>query len=378
MKKLFAISSVILAFGLILSGCGKDDKDPVFDPAQTQKPSIVTPANGSEIVLLESQKDQPFIIEWSPAVYNLENLPATKYILQIDTANTFATAQTLISSENTKWETTVEGFNQKLINFGLSTGVAHDVYFRVNSFIVNNNGTESTYSEIAKFVVTPYSAAIYVKPIYLLGSATSAGWDNTKALPMTWIAGGQFAVVETLTPGDGQYIKFISVLGQWAPQWGTDASGTAEAGPLVYRPTESVPDPAAIPAPAELADYRIVADTLNLTYTVSKTSAQLYLLGDGTPAGWDNTAALPMTKVAPGIFEIQVQLGGDGKYLKFIEVLGQWAPQYGTDANGASDGGNLVYRPDESVQDPPAIPCPATAGTYTVRVNLATMTYTIK
>lgn len=378
MKKLFAISSVILALGLMFSGCGKDDKDPVFDPAQTQKPAILTPAPNSEIVLLESQKDQPFVIEWSPAVYNLDNLPATKYILQIDTVNTFATAQTLISSENTRWETTVEGFNQKLINFGLATGVPHNVYFRVNSFIVNNNGTESTFSEVTQYVVTPYSAAVYVKPIYLLGSATTIGWDNTAALPMTWIGGGQFAIVETLTPGSDKYIKFISVLGQWAPQWGTDATGTPEAGRLVYRPTEPVPDPAAIPAPAEAGDYRIVADTLNLNYTVTKTSAQLYILGDGTPAGWDNTAALPMTKIAPGIFEIEVQLGGDGKFLKFIEVPGQWAPQYGTDANGTSDGGNLVYRPDESVQDQPAIPCPPTAGTYTVTVNLATMKYTIK
>ena len=195
---------------------------------------------------------------------------------------------------------------------------------------------------------------------------------------MTWIEAGKFAIVETLTAGADSYIKFISKLGQWAPQWGTDASGTPEGGPLAYRPDETVADPPAIPAPLVTGDYRIEADTVNLTYTVAATSAQLYILGDGTPAGWDNTAAIAMTKVKPGIFEISVELGGDGKFLKFVEVLGQWAPQWGTDAAGTSSEGKLVYRPDETVADPPSIPCPATAGTYTVKVNLITMTYTIQ
>ena len=61
-----------------------------------------------------------------------------------------------------------------------------------------------------------------------------------------------------------------------------------------------------------------------------------------------------------------------------IEVLGQWAPQYGTNETGTSTGGPLVLRPTESEPDPLSIPCPPTAGTYTVKVDLATMTYSIK
>lgn len=375
MKKLLFIAAAVIGISLLYS-CSKDDKEPILDMTQTQKPVFATPANGAEFILLEAQAAQPFVFQWSPTVYNIEDLPATKYILQMDVNADFSTAITLVSSENISWETTVEGLNQKLIGLGLPTGEASTVYVRVMSFMVNNTGYESIYSEALTLSVTPYSAVVYMKPIYLLGSATSAGWSNTAALPMTWIGEGKFVIIETLAANE--YLKFISKLGNWAPQWGTDATGTPEGGPLSYRPDETVTDPPAIPSPAVAGDYRIEADTVNLTYTVTPASAQLFLLGDGTPAGWDNTAALPMTKVSPGIFEISVELGGDGKYLKFIEVLGQWAPQYGTDAAGTNSEGALVYRPDETVADPPAIPCPATAGTYTVKVNLIKMTYTIQ
>jgi hypothetical protein len=70
--------------------------------------------------------------------------------------------------------------------------------------------------------------------------------------------------------------------------------------------------------------------------------------------------------------------GGAGEFLKFIEVLGFWAPQYGTDANGTSTGGILVYRPDENTPDPPAIPAPEAAGTYTITANTNDLTYTIE
>jgi hypothetical protein len=58
-------------------------------------------------------------------------------------------------------------------------------------------------------------------------------------------------------------------------------------------------------------------------------------------------------------------------------VLGQWAPQYGTDANGTSEGGKLVFRETESVPDPPGIPAPDVTGMYKIEVNLSNMTYKV-
>ena len=108
---------------------------------------------------------------------------------------------------------------------------------------------------------------ITVPPIYMLGSATDAGWSNTDALEMTWVSGGKFSIVATLTTGNE--LKFISDLGAWAPQWGTDDTGTSSGGPLVYRPTEDITDPPSIPSPSITGQYLIEADTAAMIYTIT-------------------------------------------------------------------------------------------------------------
>jgi hypothetical protein len=208
--------------------------------------------------------------------------------------------------------------------------------------------------------------------IYLLGDATTAGWDNTKALKMEPKGNGIFEIVTDVI--QGSHVKFISVLGQWAPQWGTDASGTNESGKLVYRASLSDSDPQAIPAPSP-GRYRIQADTMNLTYTITPLKNAIYLLGDATTAGWDNTKALKMEPKGNGVFEIVTDLI-EGPHLKFISVLGQWAPQWGTDASGKSDSGKLVYRASLSDSDPQVIPAPA-PGQYRIQADTINLTYTI-
>ncbi|NCC73600.1 MAG: SusF/SusE family outer membrane protein [Sphingobacteriia bacterium] len=135
-----------------------------------------------------------------------------------------------------------------------------------------------------------------------------------------------------------------------------------------------------LPKVAGVYDIELFIDAVTEEYTVTVNEAgaapELYVLGDATLAGWDNTIALPMTGTG-GIYTITTELAGTGTMLKFIEVLGQWAPQYGTDANGTSSGGNLVYRPDENTPDPAAIPSPDVAGTYVITANINDLTYTI-
>jgi hypothetical protein len=195
--------------------------------------------------------------------------------------------------------------------------------------------------------------------------------------------GGKYSITSTLTAGAGNYVKFISDLGAWAPQWGTDAAGTGEGGILVYRPTEDVTDPPGIPAPATTGEYLIVADTANLTYTITLASEiapppSIYMLGSATEAGWNNANALEMTYVSGGKFSIEATLTtGTDMFVKFISDLGAWAPQWGTDATGTDSGGPLVYRPTEDVADPPAIPAPSTTGLYLIEADTATLQYTI-
>lgn len=369
---------IIILIGLgILVSCEKELRDPKLDMNQATAPSFSSPANGTAYVLTSEQSGEVLtVFQWSDAMYNLSDLPATSYVLQMDLpGNNFASPVELVKATETSFEIKVGTMNSKLTTMGVEVGVASDVEFRIFSNISANTDYTDLYSSVMTLNFTTYEDVVVEKYIYLLGDGTPAGWDNTAALQMADMGEGKYARVETLDPGVGDYFKFISVLGFWAPQWGTDATGTPEAGPLVYRPDEATPDPAAIPVPTEAGNYYIEADTVNLTYSTFLTSGELYLVGSATTAGWDNTLGLPFTEAEPHIFEITTDLIDGG--MKFLEVLGQWAPQWGTDDTADGTGGPLLYRKTESVPDPAEVPSPGT-GTFTIRVDMTTMTYTIQ
>jgi starch-binding outer membrane protein SusE/F len=377
MKK-FAIILAVLFGTSLLHSCEEID-NPVLDMSQTVAPQIISPADGSYVVLSQEMADEPLVIEWSPASYGLSNLANVRYLLQMDRAgNNFANPVDLANTSGTSYQTTVGAVNQRLLNMDVPAGEEVQLTYRVFSYLTRASDHTYAYSSGITLGFTPYEDFVYVKPIYMLGSGTAAGWNNTAAIEMYPMEEGKFALVARLR-ADGDMVKFISVLGQWAPQWGAVAGGTSAEGQLAYRPTEDVPDPTPIMiTDLTVGDYRVVADTANLTYSIKKATEVLYVLGSATTAGWNNTAGLPLTREAPGKFSIVTTLtAGQDMFFKFFEVSGQWAPQYGTDVDGTWESGKLVFRETESVPDPPAIPAPPNTGTYKIEVNLSNRTYKV-
>lgn len=113
------------------------------------------------------------------------------------------------------------------------------------------------------YTLTVKAAGAPDPELFMLGDGCAAGWDNTIAIPLNG-TGGLYTLTADLVVGN---IKFITTLGQWAPMYGTDATGTSAAGPLVFRPTESDPDPATIPVEVD-GSYTITVNTTDMTYTV--------------------------------------------------------------------------------------------------------------
>ncbi|MCD4735092.1 MAG: SusE domain-containing protein, partial [Bacteroidales bacterium] len=327
MKKIAFILIMFIIAGSFYS-CEKELEDPKLDMSKTQKTAILNPQNGSSFVLTQDQADELFAdFVWSKTIYNLTKLENTKYTLQMDVPDSnFVNPLSIVNTTNTMFEISVAAMNQNALALGLLPGQPGDVVFRLFSYLNQDSEYSNLYSDVITLTITPYEDLIYVKPIYLLGSGTTVGWDNIAALPMAHLGDARFARVEHLVPGADQFVKFISILGEWAPQWGTDATGTPEEGPLIYRPDEGVPDPDAIPVADTEGEYYIEADTANLTYKTFLTSGELYLVGDATPAGWDNTAGLPFTEDSTHIFSMVVNLTASGG-MKFLEVPGEWAPQ---------------------------------------------------
>lgn len=217
---IFLISGIVL-----LDACEKAKTDPKLDMSTAVKPEITEPADGSTWVLTEENADEQITFTWSAAQYNLTDLATTSYLLQMETSGEdFDDGFELISTIETSYTTTVGGLNATLLNLGYTGGTTGTVNFRVTASLKSYDDGKAISgtmldSDVVSTTITAYEDQIFVKPIYLIGSATSIGWDNTNALPMAWLADGRFARVETLTGGTDQAFKWISVLTQWAPQW---------------------------------------------------------------------------------------------------------------------------------------------------------------
>ena len=365
MKKLNIIIAILAGF-LFFIGCEEMDKEPVLDIEQAEGPVFTSPGDGGEYELLQDEADNEFAtFSWSEASYGFQ--ASISYILEMDYADSsFSNPIQLMVTPTTSVTMTVGELNDILLKEGVEAGVAHVFQFRVKSSI--NENVDDLMSGMLSLTITPYTDE--APPLYMLGDATRVGWNNAAAIEMVSLGNGVYEIVDSLN--GGAYYKFITTLGQWAPQYGTDGAGTWEAGNLVLRPTEAEPDPAALESPPEAGIYRITVDINNLTYTVEETG--LFLLGDATAAGWNNAEPIPMGLVEPYVFTITTDLTAG--FFKFITDPGNWAPQYGTDETGTEEGGPLIFRPTEAEPDPAAIPN-ETEGTKTITADLINLTYTV-
>ena len=370
MKRISIILISILSLALIHS-CEEDQVGPTLSLSDAVAPTITLPANNSSLVLTFPEADSVLIIRWSAADYKMENIPAIKYTLVMEYPSK-GMETTLASTDALETKITYQNLNFKLLDiFGLEPEEQGDFVFKVTASLTDNSTTEDLTSTPLNISITTYDAEPPpAKPIYLLGDATQVGWNNNAALEMTHVKDGLFEITATLN-STGDWIKFISQLGKWAPQWGTDDSGTWEAGPLVYRPTESVPDPRGIPAPHVAGDYLIRADTANLVYTVTSVTAKLFICGSATDAGLDYSNALPMVKTGVLTFETSVYLKGGNNYtFGFITSQSESSPQY-----VLSEKGKLTYVSQGANER--LIPGPKEEGWYMVRVDLMKRSYSL-
>ncbi len=375
MKRLFLIFTVIAGLAFIY-GCEKEQENPVLDINEVVPPELTSPQGGGEYVLLqENEQDLLFTINWTAADYVLEDIPDPRYAIELDVdGNEFASPATVATLDSLSYDLIVTRLNDATGVLGLAPEEMANVNMRIRSSIPNASDDLIKYSEPITFSVTPFE--FKVPPIYILGDGTPAGWSNTEALEMEHVEDGTYAIVVELSGGD--FFKFISVLGQWAPQWGTDDNPPSVddngviTGNLVYRPTEADPDPDAIPRPEEAGDYRVTADTIGLTYMVEPVTEKVYVIGDAVDAGWNVAASQEMIRTAPGKYYTILELDGTSDLaVQFVDGQDQNATRWGSASDYAHAKSRMVKSSERVVK------LPSQAGTYKLEVNLATQSYRI-
>ena len=102
--------------------------------------------------------------------------------------------------------------------------------------------------------------------LYITGDATPSSWTNSPPAnqKFTDITNGVFEITMVFTPG--LHYKFLSINGNWQPQFG----GTSDAGGDLGANYGGGNDPAGIPTPAVAGNYKIQVNFLTNTYTVTK------------------------------------------------------------------------------------------------------------
>ena len=378
MKKNLAIISFCLIAGCYFVACDKAETLPFHNNGT----AVVLSTTKTSIAATQADSNNTVVtFSWTFPNYATDSANI-KYIVEIDSAGkNFSKEVTKTVTKNLNASFTGRELNTILLNYGYSLGTPVKLDVRVTSSYANNN--ERYLSNVVQVTVTPYSdpSKLTTENTTVTGTAaTSTNHSNT----FFWSPSfpGYSGTVSYVIQYDSAGKNFVSPL-QIAGAGGTsvynasltqaDMNTTALASGIVAGSTGKV-------------EYRIKATTasgaiaysnvVNVTITTfSPVPANLYIVGDATPGGWNNPVPVPsqqFTKLDSYKFSITLGLTGGKSYL-FLPVNGDWSHKYG------GIGGNNTNNPagDNFKAEGSDMKAPASSGVYKIVVDFQTNTFTV-
>jgi hypothetical protein len=381
------ISKLILAaFAMVVSfaACNKVDDLPFYTTGKAVQLSssvstiAATPADANNDVVTFS---------WTNPNY-AQDSSLYKFVIEIDsTGRNFAKEAKKIVTGKFSASMTGEELNNILLGFGFVYNTAYVVDVRVTSSYGNNNDLYK--SNTIALNVTPYK----IPPKVGLPAGDKL-WANGGALPWNWtgappVPESEFYRIDNETWGavlnlssDNQFL----VLSQ---NGGTDPYDKKYAVPNNQLPTITSGGTFGFYPPGTGGDnfkspvgggwYKMIMSFQTGTFTIESFGnnampQELYILGDATTGGWNNSPPAPQkfTRLNNCEYELTIAFV-PGKFYKFISSYGNWQPQFGgTSATGGTMGANYG-----GGSDPSAVPTPTLAGNYKITVNFLLNTYTV-
>lgn len=372
---------ILVGFTAVLAFTACDKVDPLPNYANGSN-SVLSASTNTLAAQAADSSNALVTFNWTYPDYATDSTNH-KYILQIDSAgkdfsNGFS--KTILAATSVTF--TAKEVNDVLLGLGFTFNVTYSIQARLISSYGNNN--ERLNSNLITMTATPYKlppavALPFADKLFIIGGATDFGWNQANPMPAvreltrldetTW--GGIYHL-----SGSSAYL-LLPEAGSWSNKYAVQDNsipGAANAGSFGYN------FPQDIPGNVAQGDnwYRMIFDFQIGKYTVTKVdnpmTENLYITGDATPSGWTNSpgAAQKMTMVSNGVFEITMALV-PGKLYKFLNTDAQWQPQFGgSSASGGDLGANYG-----GGGDPAAVPTPALAGNYKIRVNFVTNKYEV-
>ena len=176
--------------------------------------------------------------------------------------------------------------------------------------------------------------------MYLIGTATAAGYDVNKAVQMTG-SGDQFVWTGNLSAGEFKFLTdrgFYNMYGPAHNQYSTVSSDNTSYNQLVigttyelqlFSPTDGINADPANPAYGDYkfgvetpGMYTLIVNTSNRTLKVKKYPTAVYPVGNGCEVGWKASGVIefPETGEDSGIYEglLELTMKDNNAELKFL------------------------------------------------------------
>jgi starch-binding outer membrane protein SusE/F len=283
----------IFFMSLVLSSCEKEKEYEIG----MGKP-IVLSVSGTDVALSQKKVNNSAIsFTWTTGT-NMGTESSISYTLEIDksSGNYSAPVSFKIGKSVYEKKLTHGELNTLLLQLGATANSASAFKARVLADVAAE-GVETGISEIT-FNVTPYDPVS--STLYLLGSATSAGWDAANAIAMTSTTDDPttFTYKGSMFAGE---LKFITTKGQLLPSYQMGSNSST----LVYRTDDTQADNKF--SITDAGKYNITLNLVDLTIKMEKQPGpayeNLYMVGDATPNGWAIGNATQMVQDPDNLFK---------------------------------------------------------------------------
>ncbi len=291
MKNLIRYFLLLTAPCMVWS-CGEDENmDPVGD-WELANPTLTSPAEGTALILDQSQPDAAIQFGWEPAVASNRFLVSYKVYLVPAEAEGIDDPILELTPGNSGRDRTVSVTADQL-DYALwarcyPAGAAAQVEWVVQASAIEKSVTVSSPLTVTRFADERMPDALYIS-----GAATEAGANPSDATPMrarTNAEGdptGVFDVYITLT--EGETFHFLDRAAAGAKVFGGSDGAMAGCGTPIAAP--------------ETGQYRVTVDFNDNTYTLWKVE-NWSVVGDAFEGGWGGD--VPLAYKGNGIWESKV------------------------------------------------------------------------
>ena len=378
MRSIINFVILLAATAFLFAGCEKVAELPNY---KLGHPVTLTPSATTLTPSIADSAKNVLTLTWTFPQYATDSANM-KYIVELDsTGRNFAKEVTSTQTKSLSKSFTGRDLNKFLLNYGYKVGTPVKLDMRVTSSYSNNN--EKYISNVVQVTITPYSdpSKLTTENTSVTGtSGTSSDHSNTfswsPAFPgytgtVTYVleydsAGKNFVSPQTIA-GYGGASVYSASLNQGDMNTTALTSGIAvgTTGTVEYRVKSTT-----------ASGSSAYSNVVNVSVTTfSPVPANLYIVGDATPGGWNNPVPLPsqqFTKVGDYKFSIRLGLTGGKSYL-FLPVNGDWGHKYGgVGANNTNNPNGDSFKPEGG-----DMLAPASSGVYDIIVDFQASTWTV-